>query len=96
MAAAMARMRLAIRRGERRMGVVDAEDAASPQDVQTALAMGVSDNGKAVLLWWRDLPERMFSPARRTDAEADKFLTLWNFGEELAIRFNDNIREIEA
>ena len=88
--------RRSVRGGMRRMGVVDAADGCGDGEVQDALLFGSSLNGKAVLIWWRDLPERFFSPARRTDEEADRFLSEWNFGEELAIRFNNNMKEIES
>ena len=86
--AVMLRLRKAVRRGERRIGVVDLDLGAPEESAREALLLGESSDGRATRLWHIDLPARMLSPSKRSWEEQEAFAEWWMRGEELAREYN--------
>ena len=73
--------------GCRYMAAVEAPEAADPEEIKDWI-MSRPEHPDFFLLFLRPMPEHWFSPARRTDREAEAFLYWWNYAEELCIAFN--------
>ena len=86
MTARMVALKKAVSPGKWRMAMVDCEPGCTDAEAKLAAEIGQTENAEK--LWHLDRPKRMFQPSKRTDEEAEEFLGLWNFGEEICIEFN--------